>query len=550
MKKTYSILIPACLLLAACQTTVVSSSDSEESDAPIQPVSSEEHSVISSEEASDSSSKDTPVQDDISYEMGISGEEAVLKKVKGSSPVATIPATYEGKPVTRILDKAFEDKTKIQKVIVPENVVSIGVDAFNGCTNLTEVSLPSTLRNIGDRAFVGLRYMTSITIPEGVKSIGDVAFSNCAHLENISLPSTLKDLGSNLFSSNALVTSLYKGIEYLGNTNNPYLLAYKVNAKNAAPEEVELNPNTKIIGGSLFESESSLTKVTLNEGLVTIGASAFRSCPFESITIPSSVERIDEYAFSGCSNMTTCTISGNSLKVIEHEAFSGAVKLSSINIPSSVKEVGFYAFSEAENPGSLTFNEKDGGCYLGNSENPYHVFMGLKDTAATSLVIDEHTVVMAGQCLRDAKGISSLTIPASVETIGDEAFFQMTALTSMSIPATVKNMGANLFNSCSAITKIELLNKPTVLGSGFAGNCAKLTSFNIPDSVKKLGNHLFDRDEALTELYVPASVLEAVSNAVTSCSNLNVKVAAKDRPYLFDAMWCSGVKSLTYGANK
>lgn len=543
MKKTYSILILAFLLLAACQTQNLPSSNSE--------ISSEENSeILSSEETPSSSKEETPVQDNISYEMGVSGEEAVLKKVKGSSPVANIPATYEGKPVTRILDGAFKDKTKITKVVVPENVTSIGVDAFLGCTNIEEISLPSSLRHIGRRAFVGLRYIKNINIPEGVETIGDTAFSNCVNLENISLPSTLKDLGSNLFQSDKLITSVYKGIEYLGNSNNQHLLAYKVNAKNAAPEEVEFHPDTKIIGGSLFESEKSLTKVTLNEGLEVICASAFRSCPFESIVIPSSVKRIDQYAFASCANMTTCTISGNSLKTIGNEAFSGTIKLASINIPSSVKEVGSYAFTEYDNPGALTYNEKDGGNYLGNTENPYHVFVGLKDSKATSLTLDEHTVVMAGQCLRDAKGISSFTIPASVETIGDEAFFQMASLTSMSIPATVKNMGGNLFNSCSSLTSIKLLNRPTVLGSGFAGNCEKLASFNIPDSVVKLESNLFDRDESLTELFVPNSVLEANASAITSCPNLTVNVGFQEKPYLFDATWCTGVKALHYGMNK
>lgn len=543
MKKTYSILIPAFLLLVACQTQELPSSSSE--------ISSKENSEIhSSEEVPSSSKEETPVQDNISYEMGVSGEEAVLKKVKGSSPVANIPATYEGKPVTRILDGAFKDKTKITKVVVPENVVSIGVDAFLGCTNIEEISLPSSLRRIGRRAFVGLRYIKNINIPEGVETIGDTAFSNCVNLENISFPSTLKDLGSNLFQSDKLITSVYKGIEYLGNSSNQHLLAYKVNAKNAAPEEVELHPDTKIIGGSLFESEKSLTKVTLNEGLEVICASAFRSCPFESIVIPSSVKRIDQYAFASCANMTTCTISGNSLETIGNEAFSGTIKLASINIPSSVKEVGSYAFTEYDNPGALTYNEKDGGNYLGNTENPYHVFVGLKDSKATSLTLDEHTIVLAGQCLRDAKGISSFTIPASVETIGDEAFFQMTSLASMSIPATVKNMGGNLFNSCSSLTSIELLNRPTILGSGFAGNCEKLISFNIPDSVVKLESNLFDRDESLTELFVPNSVLEANASAITSCPNLTVNVGFQEKPYLFDTTWCTGVKALHYGMDK
>ena len=78
MKKTCSILIPAFLLLTACQTQHLPSTSSSEVS------SSEEKSEVPSSEESSSSKEETPVQDNISYEMGVSGNEAVLKKVKGS----------------------------------------------------------------------------------------------------------------------------------------------------------------------------------------------------------------------------------------------------------------------------------------------------------------------------------------------------------------------------------------------------------------------------------------------------------------------------------
>lgn len=534
MKKTHATIVCLAMLLASCSGQGESSSN----------FTSE--SVASST----SSSSEFIPEGEMKYEIGISGDEAVLKKAKGNANIAEIPATYEGKPVTRILDGAFKDRSKIQKLKIPENVREIGVDAFNGCTNIDEITLPSSLRKIASRAFNGLRYISHIEIPEGVTFIGDSVFTGCISLESISLPSSLDELGSNLFQSEKLVTTLYEGIEYLGNATNPYLVAYKVNAKNDSPSEAKIHASTKIIGGSLFESESSLVSVSLPEGLEVIGASAFRGCPFTSIAIPSSVKRIDAYAFAECSKMTTCTITGNNLQIIEGEAFSGASALTSINVPSSVTEVGPYAFKKFGDAGALKYNEKDGGCYLGNSENPYHVFVGLNDNSVSSFSLDSSTVVLAGQCFENANNIASLVIPSSLKTIGDSAFFQMGSLTSMVIPETVTNMGNNLFNSCSSITEIQLLNHPTSLGGGFAQNCAKLQSFSIPDSVVSLGMHLFNRDAALTELYIPSSVLEADTGAVSYCENLVVNVVSETVPYLFASNWCSNVKDVHYGVNQ
>lgn len=536
MKKIVFAFAPMFLLLASCQGNDATNT------------SSSSQSGNQSEQSS-SASKESSEEDNIKFEIGISGEEAVLKSVSGSSSVVNIPSSYEGKPLTRILEKAFFDKSKIKEINIPEGVREIGKDAFNGCTNLTKLSLPSSLRTIGERAFVGLRYIQKISIPEGVETIGGVAFSSCENLEEITFPSTLESLGSNLFTSKKLKTTTYKGLEYLGNEDNPYLVAYKVEDKNAGPEEIETHPQTKLLGCSIFESEKSLAKATLNEGLITIGASAFKSTIIENITIPSSVKTIEAYSFESCNKLTTCIISGNSLRKIEHEAFSGASALESISLPSSVEEVGFYAFSQFDVASSLKYNEKDNGYYLGNDNDPYHVFIGLKDKTVSSFTLDADTAVISGQAFRDSK-LESLTIPTKVKTIGDSAFFQMTSLKEITIPSNVTNMGGNLFNSCSSLTKIELQNAPAIIGNGFAGNCAKLTTFVIPDSVVTLESNLFDRDESLEELIIPSNVLEAKDNAISNCQKLTIKVLNDSDPYLFSENWYNGIKDIQYGYKK
>ena len=550
MKRSYLALISLALLLSACgennnQSSSVSSSEIEE-------IPSSLLTPSSSEEGKPSSSSSESIQQDIelTYEIGISGDEAVLKKAKGNGNVAHIPSTYNGKTITRILDNAFDGKTKLTKVVIPEGVVEIGKDAFNGCTNLEDITLPSSIRKIGVRAFANIPYISKIIIPEGVEEIGDTAFSGDKNLAEISLPNSLKWIGSNVFSSEKLKTKVFNMIQYLGNETNPYLLAYKLDSRNLAPTSASFNKNTRFIGGSLFEGEKNLAKVTLNEGLYAIGNSAFRSCPIEDITIPSTVEVIGAYSFSSCAQLKACVINGNSLKNIMHEAFSGAGVLESISIPSSVEEIGFYAFNEFGSSSELKYNEKDGGLYLGNETNPYHALIGLKDYSITSFNIADTCVVLAAQCLRDAKGISSLSIPTTVKSIGESAFFQMTSLTEATIPSTVEMMGGNLFNSCGKITKIILNNAPTVLETGFAQSCPNLTSFVIPSSVRKLETGLFDRDESLTELVIPSSILEIKKGAVATCKNLVLNIEADDDLYLYETDWFSGVKSYNYGYSK
>ncbi|GEM_PF-3352429 len=552
--KRYLVALPLLVLIASCGGNTNSSNEESMSSSAGDSMtsstvdSSKTSSTVDSSKTSSTSStseSDTPTK--ATYKYGISGNEAVLKKVISNEKDLVLPSTFEGKPLTRILEGALEGLTKLESVTIPENVREIGANAFHSCTNLINVSLPSTLRKIGNYAFTNVPYIESIVLPEGLEEIGSAVFSLCGSLTNISIPSTLRHIGGNVFSGEKIKYTTYEGVDYLGNKNNQYLYAAKLSETNITPASVSFHNDTKIIGPSILEGENSVTSITLNEGIFYIGGSAFRNTSISEITIPSTVKEIGMYAFEGCTKLVTCSILGNSLETIENEVFSGASALKTINIPSSVKEVGSYAFTKFDDASSLEYTISENGKYLGNETNPYHVLVGINDTTTSTFTINANTVVIAGQALANCNSITTLTIPSSVKYICDSAFFQMQGLTSITIPNTVLKIGDSMLGSCYSLTSVTLNNSPTTIPTGFLSNCSSLKSFTIPSSVTKIETRAFQRNEKLEYLIIPSTVLEIENGAITTANNTILYIEANEDLYLYENNWFDSSKDYYYG---
>jgi hypothetical protein len=99
----------------------------------------------------------------------------------------------------RIAQGMFQSFNYLIKVILPDSLTSINVNAFSGCTSLTEINLPNSLTSIDINAFAGCTSLTEINLPNSLTSINSNAFYNCTNLTEINLPASLTSIGGGVF---------------------------------------------------------------------------------------------------------------------------------------------------------------------------------------------------------------------------------------------------------------------------------------------------------------------------------------------------------------
>ena len=278
-------------------------------------------------------SADTLTEGDYEYELIDDGGEVKITKYIGEGGDVTIPPTIAGKPVTNIGDYVFLACSALTSITLPNSVTEIGYEAFYWCTALTSVTIPNSVTSIGDYAFSGCTSLTSVTTPDSVTSIGDVAFGDCYSLTNIAIPDSVTSVGFWAFVDTAWYDNQPDGLVYVGKAAYEY--------KGECPEQY-----------------------VIMEGTVSISEQAFADCALlTSITIPNSVTNIRELAFSGCEALTSITVkdgnpvyhsTNNCLIETESKALIAGCKASVIPTDGSVTSVGNYAFCGCTSLTSIT----------------------------------------------------------------------------------------------------------------------------------------------------------------------------------------------------
>ena len=265
------------------------------------------------------------------------------------------------------------------------------------------------------------------------------------------------------------------------------------------------------IGWSAFYDCSSLTSITIPDGVTSIGDYAFYCCSsLTSITIPDGVTSISSGAFYNCTSLTSITIP-DSVTSIGSSAFYSCTSLTSITIPDSVTSIGGSAFSYCSSLTSITI--PDGVTSIGD-------FAFWYCSSLTSITIPDSVTSIGEDAFYCCSSLTSVTIGSGVTSIGDYAFYGCSSLTSITIPDSVTRIGNYAFSGCSSLTSIAILDSVTSIGDFAFESCTSLTSIAIPDSVTSIGGWAFRRCTSLTSVTIGSGVTGIGYEAFSYCSSL------------------------------
>ena len=392
---------------------------------------------------------------DLTFSLNADGNSYSVTDCSGSaSGSLTIPATYNGKPVTSIGSSAFWGCSSLTSIEIPDGVTSIGDRAFYYCSSLTNITIPDSVTSIGQLAFYNCSSLISITIPDSVTSIGFYAFYGCSSLTGIWVD-----------SDNTAYCSDDCGVLY--NKSKTTLIQAPAKGFSGA---YTIPDSVTSIGAYAFSYCSSLTSITIPDSVTAIPDYAFQWCSsLTSITIPDSVTSIGYYAFRDCSSLTSITMP-DSVTSIGSSAFSYCSSLTSITIPDSVTRIGYKAFYDCDNLISITLPD-----------------------SVTSI---------GDEAFYDCSSLTCITIPESVTSIGSSAFYGCSSLTSVTIPDSVTAIPDYAFYNCDSLTSITIGNGVTSIGSYAFQGCSNLTSITIPDSVTSIGYSAFYNCSSLNAVYI------------------------------------------------
>ena len=361
------------------------------------------------------------------------------------------------------------------------------------------------------------------------------------------------------------------------------------------------------LGDSAFEDCSGLTSLTLPSGVTSIGRDAFRGCSgLTSLTIPSSVTSISDRAFDGCSGLTSIYAYLEKIPKLGSDVFTGCdAKNCILYVPTGtyddyfVSEFGYFEnivdginkdgllttqvtikLDEAgtlpdrigENQKYLITNLKIVGKINGTDlkfirEMAGRDFNGEKTDGKLSILdLSEAKIVAGGSAyfrygdnyytsndklgdhaFHDCNGLTSLTIPSGVTSIGWGAFAECSGLTSLTIPSSVTSIGNYAFHGCSGLTSLTLPSGVTSIGWGAFGYCSGLTSLTLPSSVTSIGGDAFYGCSGLTSLTLPSGVTSIGEEAFVGCSGLTSLTLPSGVTSIGRAAFygCSGLTSLT-----
>ena len=394
--------------------------------------------------------------------------------------------------------------------------------------------------SIGEEAFRECSGLTSVVIPNSVTSIGNVAFYKCSGLTSVKIPNSVTFIGNFVF---------------LGCENLAYIIVNDNNktfdSRNNCNAIIETATNTLLVGCKNTIIPNSVT---------SIGDYAFAGCSgLTSVTIPNSVTSIGDHAFLECNSLNSVefhckeigswfsgytsikkVVIGGEVTSIDENAFQGCKNLTTVVFHCHEIHTKFKALSFKE----LTIGEE----VISIDENVFQGCSGLK-----AIMVDSKNTIYDSRDNCNAiietstnhlmVGCKNTIIPNSVTSIGERAFYGCSGLTSITIPNSVTSIGNESFYGTGwynnqkygiiyldnwligykgdqPVGSVNIIEGIRGIADMALFACIDMTSITIPNSVAFIGKQAFSYCDGLTSITIPNSVESIGGGAFWNCDGL------------------------------
>lgn len=327
---------------------------------------------------------------------------------------------------------------------------------------------------ISEKAFFNDKQLTSLSLPSSVERVDSLAFEGASNLKTV----TFSDSGKGLKKIDSLAFKDCSSLE-------------SIDLSNAEITEIPVRA---------FENCTSLKSIKLPSTVTKIADNAFAGCSnLEEIKglEQCKISELSATAFDGCVRLKDINLSNATIAAIPDQIFSGMRGLISATVPKTVTSIGTEAFYACKN---------------------LEMINGLSDCNITK--IGEKAFYNCWSLKgADLSGSSLTVLPAS-------AFKGDTALLSVKMPESLNEIGNEAFYGCSAMKKLDLNNtRLTTIGNSALSDMTSLMYINLPDTVNSVGAKAFDlnlRLDSSDTALMPTVVSENVTPASVNYTDNNV----------------------------
>ena len=448
-----------------------------------------------------------------------------------------------------------DNNKEIIDLVIPEGVTKITGEAFIGLSNITSITLPSTLTNWEYKVFDGCTGVTDVwCLSDPIALTWSESENNFKDEKATQMHVLEADLWSSKFpDANATFVADLMQVPYTATAKVNAFAADKFPGATALllnNFDAETGKGNAIFSGKLtgvaanaFAGITSLTSITLPDGIATIGANAFNGCTaLATITLPKTVTLFNNDAFAGLANTTdvwciadpkTLTWDGTGFKngktTIMHVmvADDWTTKFPDANVTFQGDMTRFRYTATSKD--TQSFYELDN--FVGATEVVSHDYN--TETGEGSVIFKGIVTGLKYRTFYKNNLLTSMVIPTTVTEMKGSIFYECSNLTTVSLPNTITSMGGSNFGKCTSLTTVNIPTSLTAIPSSTFYKCSSLADIDIPETITDIESYAFASCTGLTSIFIPATVTQIRSHAFEDCKNIE-KVITPDL-----AAWCA-----------